>query len=286
MDQRIIELYDEYTHARIDRRLFMANLSRLAGGTAAASALLPLLRNNYARAAMVAADDARLAAERVTYAGAGGEMRGYLARPRPAGKLGAVIVIHENRGLNPHIEDVARRAALAGFLALAPDLLSPLGGTPADEDQARETFGKLDRAQAVADLRRTVAYLRGRPEAAGKVGCVGFCAGGSFTNLLAVAEPTLDAAVAFYGNVPPAADVPKIKARMLLHYAGLDSRVNAGIPGFEAALKSAGVRYALYMYEGVNHAFHNDTAQSRYDEAAARLAWQRTLDFLKEALAG
>jgi carboxymethylenebutenolidase len=287
MKQEIIKLYDEYTHAPLPRRVFLRRLAQLAGGGAAAAALLPLLEANYARAELVTADDPRLASERVTYPGASGAMRGYLVKPRAAaGKLPAVLVIHENRGLNPHIEDVARRLAVEGFLALAPDGLSPLGGTPADADQARDLIGKLDPAKTRADYLAALTYLAGRPDVTGKLGVVGFCWGGGMANQVAVHAPALQAAVAFYGATPGAADVPKIRARLLLHYAGLDTRINAGIPAYEAALKQAGTKYGLYLYEGVNHAFHNDTAGARYDKAAAQLAWSRTVAFFKDALAG
>ncbi len=285
MDRRIIDLYDEYTHRPLPRRVFLRRLATLAGGTAGAAALLPLLENNYALAAIVDPDDARIAARSIAYPGATGEIKAYLATPASAtGRRAGVIVVHENRGLNPHIQDVARRVALEGFTALAPDLLSPVGGTPANEDEARAAIGKLDREAAVRDLVATVAYLKGRPDAAGPVGVVGFCWGGLMANLLAVASPDLAVAVPFYGRVPPAADVPKIKAKLQLHYAGNDAGVNAGIAGYEAALKGANVSYEKYVYEGVEHAFHNDTGSARYDEAAARLAWSRTVAFLKTNL--
>lgn len=287
MDQRFIDLYDEYTHTPLDRRVFLARLAQVAGGVAAAEALLPLLENNYARAQVVPKDDPRLAVETVRYPGAGGEVRAYLAKPREAAApLPAVVVIHENRGLNPHIEDVVRRVALAGFLALGPDLLSPLGGTPADEDKAREMIGRLDPAQAVANLQAAVGWLEPRPDSTGKVGAVGFCWGGGMVNRLAIAEPKLAAGVAFYGMSPPAAEVGKIRAPLLLHYAELDDRINQGVPEYEAALKAAGVRYELHRYPGVNHAFHNDTAPARYNAEAARLAWDRTVDFLNRTLKG
>lgn len=283
----MIRLYDEYTHLSLDRRRFMRSLSRVAGSTAAALAVLPILENNYAQAAIVAADDPRLVAERITFAGASGEMKGYLVRPAGVeGRLPAVLVIHENRGLNPHIEDVARRAALAGFLTLAVDFLSPLGGTPADEDKAREMISSLDAAQTVANAVAAVAFLRAHPSSTGKVGAVGFCWGGALVNQTAVHSPDLAAAVPFYGRVPEPSDVPRIKARLLLHYAGLDDRINQGIPDYRDALDAAGVSYTLHIYDGVNHAFHNDTAGARYDKAAAELAWQRTVDFLQETLGG
>jgi carboxymethylenebutenolidase len=286
MDQRIIDLYDEYTHAPLDRRVFLDRLARLAGGAAAAYALLPLLENDYALAQMVAPDDPRLATERVSYPGATGQVGGYLARPKDASKSPAVIVIHENRGLNAHIEDVARRAAAAGFLALAPDMLSPLGGTPAgDEDRAREMIGRLDARDAVSNLRAAVAWLERHSSSTGKVGAVGFCWGGGMVNALAAEEPELDAGVAFYGVAPDLAKVAQVKARMMLHYAEKDDRVNATAPGYEQALKDAGKTFVVHRYEGVQHAFHNDTGGARYDAAAAKLAWDRTVEFLRQALA-
>lgn len=242
MDQKIIDLYDEYTHAPLDRRIFLSRLAALVGSSTAAVALLSALEPNFAIAATIARDDARLATESITYPGASGPVRSYAARPKGTGRLPAVVVIHENRGLNPHIEDVVRRAALEGFLAIGPDLLSPLGGTPEDPDQARDLIGKLDQGQTVGNLVKAVDFLKSQPGSSGKVGGVGFCWGGGMTGQLAVNAPDLGAAVVFYGPVPAAADVPKIKARLLLHYAGLDERINAGVPGFEAALKAAGVK--------------------------------------------
>jgi carboxymethylenebutenolidase len=283
MDQRIIDLYDEYTHAPLDRRVFIERLAALVGGTAAALALLPLLENR-AVAAVIPPDDSRVSAERVTYPGSVGEMKGYLVKPVTGGKLGSVVVIHENRGLNAHIEDVARRVAVAGFLALAPDFLSPAGGTPSDEDQAREMIGKLDAAATAANAIASVTYLRGRDDGNGKVGAVGFCWGGGQVGQLAVNDPALNAAVVYYGRTPDSADVPKIKAPLLLHYAGLDERINAGVPAFREALDKAGVAYTLYMYEGAQHAFNNDTSAERYNPEAAKLAWDRTLAFFNEKL--
>ncbi|WP_207478822.1 dienelactone hydrolase family protein [Arenibaculum pallidiluteum] len=285
MDQRIIDLYDEYTHRPLDRRVFLDRLAALVGGTAAAYALLPLLENNYALAQQVAPDDRRLVAERVTFAGPGGPVGAHLARPAGEGRWPAVIVVHENRGLNAHIEDVARRAALAGFLALAPDLLSPLGGTPADEDRAREMIGGLNAEDAVSNLRAAVAWLERHSQSTGKVGAVGFCWGGGMVNALAVAEPELDAGVAFYGRAPDPAKVGQIRARMMMHYAGNDARINEGIPAYEAALRDAGKTFEIHRYEGTQHAFHNDTAGARYDAAAAKLAWDRTVAFLRAGLA-
>lgn len=284
MDQRIINLYDEYTHKPLTRGEFLQRLALLAGGMAAANALLPLLEVNYAHAATVPQADDRLRTAYITYPIDGGEMRGYLAQPAAAGKYAAVVVVHENRGLNPHIEDVTRRMALQGFIALAPDALSPVGGTPTDADKARDLFQQLDAAKTIANFARAFDYLKTLPDCTGKFGCIGFCWGGAMVNNLAVAVPTLLAAVPFYGRQPAAADVPKIKAALQLHYAGQDERINAGIAAYEAALKQAGVPYELYMYEGVQHAFHNDTAPTRYNEAAAKLAWSRTLEFLKKKL--
>lgn len=285
MDRKFIDLYDEYTHKPLPRRQFLERLAVLAGGTATAYALLAELENNYAAAQMIAFADPRLAFERIQYSGAGGAVRGYLVRPAGAAKRGGVIVIHENRGLNAHIEDVARRAAIAGFNALAPDLLSPAGGTPEDADKARDMFRALDQARTVANLRAAVAYFKGHADANGKIGCVGFCWGGGMVNLLAASEPGLAVAVPFYGLVAPSDQVSRIKAKLLLHYAANDERINAGIGGYETALKAANVSYTLHMYPGTQHAFHNDTAGPRYDKAAAELAWSRTVAFFKAELA-
>jgi carboxymethylenebutenolidase len=283
--QEIIDLYDEYTHLTLDRRRFFDHLTRVAGGTAAAYTLLPLLENNYAEAAMVAPDDARLQTEKITFPGASGEMMGYLARPADAaGKLPAVLVIHENRGLNPHIEDVTRRIALEGFVALGVDFLSPAGGTPADEDQAREMIGALDAGQTIQNAVAAVDFLANHPDTTGKVGSVGFCWGGAMSNQVAVNSPAVSATVAYYGRQPSAEQVATIKAPMMLHYAGLDERINAGIPEFEAALQSNGVNYEVFVYDGANHAFNNDTNAARYDEKAADIAWNRTVTFFKENL--
>lgn len=284
--QAMIDAYDEYTHLTLDRRAFMDKLTKLAGSSAAAAAIAPMLAANSARAAMVPEDDARLSAEDITYPGNESEMRGYFVRPAEMqGSLPAVIVIHENRGLNPHIRDVARRMALEGFVALAPDFLSPLGGTPEDEDEARSMFGELDRGQTIANGVATIAYLKGLEGTNGKVGAIGFCWGGGMVNSLAVNAPELDAAVAYYGAQPDPEEVEQIEAPLLLHYAGLDERINAGIHAFREALEAAGKEYTIHMYEGVNHAFNNDTSEARYNKEAADLAWGRTVDFLKEKLA-
>ncbi len=284
--QAMIDAYDEYTHLTLDRRGFMAKLTVLAGSGAAASAIAPMLAASSAQAAIVPPDDGRLVAEDIVYPGADGDMKGYLVRPADAGGgLPAVIVIHENRGLNPHIRDVARRMALEGFVALAPDYLSPLGGTPEDEEKAREMFGQLDRAAVAANGVATVEFLEGHELTNGKVGAMGFCWGGATVNDLAVAAPALDAAVAYYGRQPDAADVPKIQAPLLLHYAGQDERINAGIDTYRSALESAGKEFTIHIYEGAQHAFNNDTSEARYDPQAAMLAWDRTLAFFRDKLA-
>lgn len=283
MDQRIIHLYDEYTHRPLPRHVFLKKLALLTGSTAAALAILPQLEGNYA-VAQTRPEEEDLQTERVSYAVEGGQMQAYLARPAKKGKRAAVIVVHENRGLNAHIEDVARRVAKAGYIGLAVDGLSLLGGTPANEDEARALFAKLDARQNVLNFAGAVPYLQGRKDCTGKVGCVGFCWGGAMANSLAVSVPNLQAAVAFYGRQPELSLVPGIKAAVQLHYAGLDERINAGAKAYEDALRAAGKTYEQYMYEGVNHAFHNDTSAARYNEAAAKLAWSRTLAFFEKYL--
>jgi carboxymethylenebutenolidase len=283
MSPKIQDLYEKYTRGAMDRRQFLGKLAMLAGGTAAAAALLPALESGRAAAQVVPKDDPRLETGYIKYPGVNGEVRAYSARPKGGAKLAGVIVIHENRGLNPHTEDVARRAALEGFMAIAPDALSPFGGTPENPDEARPLFQKLDREANTKNFIAAVAYLKTHPQATGKVGCMGFCWGGGITNQVAVNAPDLAAAVPFYGSQPAPEDVPKIKAAMLIHYAGDDARINAGIPAFEEALKKAGVDYKIYTYEGAGHAFMNDTG-TRYHKEAAALAWQRTVAFLKERL--
>ena len=284
MDPRIIALYDEYTHGPLPRRVFLKRLRALAGGAAAASALLPLLENNYAEAAMVAPNDPRLEISKVSWQGSTSTMNGMLAHPKGSGRLPSVIVIHENRGLNPHIEDVTRRLALEGFTALGVDFLSPLGGTPSDEDKARDMFSQLNAQQTTANAVASLQFLEKHALSNGRVGAIGFCWGGGLVNQLAVASPDLDAGVAYYGSQPAAADVAKIKAPIMLQYASLDERINAGIAAYETVLKAAGTRYQIHMYEGVNHAFNNDTTAARYNADAAKLAWQRTVAFLKQYL--
>jgi carboxymethylenebutenolidase len=284
MDQRIINLYDRFTHGGINRREFLDRLAELAGSTAAAAVLLPMLQNNYAQAAIVAADDARLIHERASYDSPKGRINGYLVRSKDKGKRPAVIVIHENRGLNPHLEDVARRLALEGFLAYAPDLLSLVGGTPANEDEARDLHPRMNQDDAVTALVAAVSFIKTHPESTGKVGAVGFCFGGLMVNRLAVASPELDAAVAYYGRQVPAAQVPGIKAPLLLHYAENDEGVNTGIAAYEAALQANNKKYTKHIYPGTQHAFNNDTGGARYNKAAADLAWERTTAFFREHL--
>lgn len=284
MDQRIINLFDEYTHKPLGRNEFISRLVKLTGSMAAAMSVLPLLEVNYAHAATVPENAPGIEGTDITYEGDGVTMKAYLVKPEGVTKTGTVMVIHENRGLNPHIRDVTRRVAQAGFIALAPDALSPFGGTPQNEDEARDQIGKLDAAKNLNNFLKGLDYLSTLPESNGKTGCVGFCWGGAMANQLAVHAPKLKAAVPYYGRQPDAADVPKIKAAVQLHYGGLDERVNAGIPSYEAALKAAGVKYELYVYEGAQHAFNNDTAPTRYNEAAAKLAWERSLRLFRETL--
>lgn len=283
MDQKIINLYDSYTHSQISRKDFMKKLAILTGSTALALTILPSLESNYVAAATVKDDE--VFSEEITFPGVDGDMKALFAMPKDnKKKLGTVVVIHENRGLTPHIKDVTKRVALAGFVALGVDALSPMGGTPEDENKGREMIGKLDAEKNLQNYLKALDFLRAHPLGNGKTGVVGFCWGGAMANKLAVADPLLNAAVAYYGSQVKAEDVPEIKASLLLHYGGLDERINAGIPAYEAALKQNKIDYQLYVYEGVNHAFNNDTAPTRYNEAAAKLAWQRTLDLFKKKL--
>ena len=285
MDQRVINLYDRFTHGGISRREFLDRLADLTGSAAAAAALLPLLQSDPAKAAIVAPDDPRLATDTVGYDAAGIKMSGYIARGRDKTKRPAIAVIHENRGLTPHIKDVARRLAVEGFLVLAVDVLSPYGGTPADEDQARDRFAALVKPdEAAPRIAAAVPFLQKHPESNGNVGAVGFCWGGGMVNRIAVVSPTLKAGVAYYGQQVRADQVPAIQAALLLHYAGNDERIDAGIPAYEAALKANSKRYTIYIYEGAQHAFNNDTGAARYNKAAADLAWGRTVAFLKREL--
>ncbi|MEO6252840.1 MAG: dienelactone hydrolase family protein [Ferruginibacter sp.] len=280
MDQKIINLYDDYTHTPLTRSEFIRRLILLTGSVTAAMSILPLIEVNAANMKITTDDD--LFTEKISYPGVPGNMEAYIARPKEEKRYPAVIVIHENRGLNAHIEDVARRAAKAGFLALAPNALSALGVVPANEDEARQKFQELKAENNLLNFITAFNYLKTRKDHNGNTGCVGFCWGGAMSNSLAVKLPDLKAAVAFYGRQPAAEEVANIKAAVQLHYGSLDERVNAGIPAYEEALKKNTTRYELYMYEGVNHAFHNDTAPARYNEAAAKLAWQRTMDFCKK----
>lgn len=287
MDQRIIDLYDEFVHVHFDRRLFLDRAAKLVGGASAAAALLPLLQSNYARAATIADNDPRLDTKRIRFPGASGELKAYLATPKTSGPHAGVVVVHQNRGLNPHIEDIARRLAVEGYWALAVDFLSPLGGTPKDEERAMMMFRRLDAAETTANAKAAVGWLRTRPSGNGKIGAIGFCWGGGVVNLLAVADASLNAGVVYYGAPPNLALVPHIKARLLLNYAdpSLDKRIGALLPAYDRALRAAKVRYTLYYYKGANHAFNDDTNAARYDASAATLAWGRTLAFFKKTLA-
>ena len=286
-DPEVLRLFDQYVHGGISRRSFLDHASRIAGSTAAATGLLAALSPQFAAAQQVAPTDARLETRSITLASpqGHGSVRCYLARPAGTqGKLPAILVIHENRGLNPHIEDITRRLALDGFLAVAPDALTSLGGYPGDEDKARELFARLDRDKATNDFLAATRALLTLPESTGQVGAVGFCYGGGMVNTLATRMPELRAAVPFYGSAPPAQDVPAIRAALLIHYAGEDARINAGWPAYETALKAAGKSYEAYIYPGVQHGFNNDTTP-RFDAEAAKLAWQRTVAFFKAKLA-
>jgi carboxymethylenebutenolidase len=285
-DQELLDLYDSYAHSRIDRREFFDRASKYAVGGLTIAALIDSLMPNYALANQVEASDPRIKAETIEYDSPKGQgkIKGYLVRPAKAGKVAGVVVVHENRGVNPYIADVARRVAVAGHMALAPDGLTPLGGYPGNDDDGRKMQAKLDSAKLTEDFVAAHGYLKAHAGSTGKVGVVGFCFGGGVSNAMAVRLPDLAAAVPFYGRQPAAADVPKIKAPLLLHYAGLDQRITSGWPAYEAALKANGKEYAAYIYPDVNHGFHNDTTP-RYDEAAATLAWSRTVDFFKAKLA-
>jgi carboxymethylenebutenolidase len=286
--QEVLDLYDDYVHGRVDRRGFLERAAKCAMAGLTATAILEALSPNYAFAEQIPKDDKRIEASYAEYSSpkGGGKMRGYLVKPAGVEKkVPAVLVIHENRGLNPYIEDVARRVAVEGFLAFAPDALAPLGGYPGDDERGREMQSKRKPEQITEDFVAAAEWLQKQPSCDGKVGVVGFCFGGGMANTLAVRLPEIiRAAVPFYGRQPAAADVPKIKAALLIHYAELDQRVNEGWPAYEAALKQAGVKYTAHFYKGVNHGFHNDTTP-RYDEAAAKLAWSRTIEFFKQFLA-
>ena len=287
--QELLNLFDKFVHGDIDRRGFMDAAQKYATGGVTAAALLESLTPNFALAQQVAKDDPRIKTEYASVSSpeGNGSIKGYLARPaRATGKLPAILVIHENRGLNPYIEDVARRLATENYTAFAPDGLTSVGGYPGNEDEARALFPKVDGAKMTNDFAASARWLKTRPDSTGKLGVVGFCFGGGMSNKMAVMlGPDLAAAVPFYGGVAPAADVPKIKAALLLHFAGLDTRINAGWPAYEEALKANHVNYKAFIYEGANHGFHNDTTP-RYDEAAAKLAWKRTLDHFAQFVRG
>lgn len=284
--QEVFDLYDDYAHNRLSRRDFMQKLSLYAVGGLTVSSLMSFLMPDYKNTLQIKANDPRLISEYIHYDSpkGGGSIKALLSKPAAAkNKLGGIVVVHENRGLNPYIEDVARRAALAGFISIAPDALSPLGGYPGNDDQGREMQAKLDKNKMLEDFIAAFEYLKNHKDCNGKVGVVGFCFGGWIANMMAVRVPDLAAAVPFYGSQPTAEDVPKIQAPLLLHYAGLDTRITEGAPAYEAALKANGKAYTAFVYPNVNHGFHNDTTP-RYDKAAAELAWQRTIDFFKEKL--
>ncbi len=284
--QEVFDLYDDYAHNRIERREFMQKLSAYAVGGITVTALSSFLMPAYASSIQVKPNDPRLKSEYIYYdsPNGGGKMKALLSMPIDAkGKLGGIVVVHENRGLNPYIEDVARRAALAGFITIAPDALTPLGGYPGNDDQGRDMQSKLDRNKILEDFIAAYEYLKGNKDCNGKIGVVGFCFGGWIANMMAVRISDLSASVPFYGGQPAKEDVPKINAPLLLQYAGLDTRVNDGWPAYETALKENKKIYTVYIYPGVNHGFHNDTTP-RYDKAAAELAWQRTIDFFNEKL--
>lgn len=286
--QAMIDAYDAFTHVTLDRRGLLARLTTLAGSSAAAYAVLPLLEASPAKAAIVAHEDPRITHVDTFWKGAGGdEMKGYLVLPADApAKIPMVLVIHENRGLTQHIRDVARRVAVAGFGALAPDFLAPMGGTPDDEDRAREMIGKLDRARTVANGIKSLDFIDRHKRSTGKIGAVGFCWGGGMVNALAIAAGSkLQAAVPYYGPVPADLDqVRRIRAKMMLHYAGNDERINAGLPAYKKAMTKARVDWTLHMYQDRQHAFHNDTSAARYDKMAAEQSWTRTIDFFRKTL--
>ena len=284
-DQELLDLYDSYVHGLIERREFLNTASKFAIGGITAAALLESLSPKYALAKQVEEDDPRIKGEFVEYASPDGHgtIRGYLVRPAGGGKLGGVVVVHENRGLNPYIEDVARRVAVAGFTALAPDGLTPLGGYPGTDDEGKAMQRTLDKGKLLEDFIAAFGHLKSDPESNGQVGVVGFCYGGGVSNAMAVRLPDLAASVPFYGRQAKAEDVPKIQAPLLLHYAGLDQRINKGWPEYEAALKAHGKEYTAHIYPGVNHGFHNDTTP-RYDAVAAELSWTRTIEFFDAKL--
>ena len=279
--QEVFDLYDDYAHSRIDRREFIQKLSMYAVGGLTVASLMSFLMPDYKEGVQIQPDDPRLKSEYINYMSGTRTIKGLLSKPKnEKKKLGGIVVVHENRGLNPHIEDVARRAALAGFVSLAPDMLTPLGGYPGTDDQGRELQSKRDRNEMLEDFIAAYNYLKTHGDCSGKVGVVGFCFGGWISNMMAARIPDLAAAVPFYGGQPLAEDVPKIKAPLLLHYAALDTRINEGWPAYETLLKENKKEYTAYIYENTNHGFHNDTTP-RYDKTAAELAWKRTVDFFE-----
>jgi carboxymethylenebutenolidase len=285
-DQELLILFDAYVHGTIDRRGFLDRAQKFAVGGMTAAGLLTALSPDFARAQVVAKDDKRIKTEMLDYASPNGSgtVKGYLAKPaNMTGKLPVVLVVHENRGLNPHIEDITRRLALDNFVAFAPDALTPLGGYPGDEDKAREQFAKLDQKKTAEDFVAASAFLKARPESNGKLGAVGFCFGGGVVHMLSTRVPDLNAGVPFYGNHPAAADAVKVKAPLLIQFAGIDERINAAWPAYEAALKAANANYTAHTYAGTQHGFNNDTTP-RFDAAAAKLAWGRTLEFFNKTL--
>ena len=285
LNQEIIQLFDEYTHKPLTRVEFLSRLTKLIGGTAALSTILPALEGSYAASAQVAEDDSDLLISTAEFPSPNGIIKGYLAQPKQAKKrLGTVLVIHENRGLTPHIKDVTRRIAKEGFIALGIDGLSQFGGTPINEDEGRTLIGKLDAKQNIENMLSGLGYLRTLKNSNQKTACIGFCWGGGVVNDLASADPTLTLGVPYYGRQIDAALVPKIKAKLMLHYAGLDERINAGIPAYENALKSNQIDYQLFIYEGAQHAFNNDSSPARYQKEPADLAWGRTINFFKKYL--
>ena len=284
MEKEIKSLYSEYREGRLTRRIFLKKLALITGSGMAAAALLPVIEDNESMPVKKAPKTPALVTEFITYPAATGEMRAFMARPKKGKKFPAVIVIHENRGLVPHIRDVTRRMAAEGFLALAPDALSPVGGTPEDITNVGELFKKLNSDETTKNFVAAVKYLKTNPKSTGNVGCTGFCWGGAMTNNVAVNSPDLNAAVPYYGRTPAPEDVEKIKAPIMAHYAGNDQGINAGIPAFEEALKKYNKEYRIFMYEGASHAFNNDSNKERYNEQAAKLAWERTIQFFKEKL--
>ena len=284
MDQRYIDLYDEFTHTGMQRRVFMERLAKMAGGTAAATVIASMIGPNYAKAAVVAPDDARLTSSMITYPGKSGPVKAYHVRPKGSAKLPAIVAVHENRGLNPHIQDIGRRLAVEGYNVLVPDALSPQGGTPANGDDAVPMIAKANMDEVVANYVAAVSFIKKDAGSTGKVGLIGFCWGGGVVNMTAIASPDVNAASVYYGLAPKPEDVPKIHAPTIVNLGALDQRIDSTYPPFEEALKGKGKNYTIYTYEGANHAFNNDTDPTRYVESAAKPAWERTLNLFKTNL--